>query len=324
MSQDKILYLSKQDVLDARVSMQEIIDALEAMFKEKGQGQVEMPPKPGIHTRPDAFIHAMPAYIPSLGSAGIKWISGYPENQQKGLPYINGLLILNDPQTGIPYTIMDGAWITAKRTAAASAVAARYMAREDSSTLGVIACGVQGRSHLEAFSCLYNLKKVKAFDIYPQVAEKFAKEMSEAFDVEIEVADAPQNAVQGMDLVVTSGPIVKNPQPIIKPDWLAEGSFTSLVDFDCMCTKEALQAVDIIATDDLNQLESFRKSGYFLMTPAVNLDLGDIVAGKRSGRNKDKERTVAINLGVALDDMATAPLVYKKALEKGLGTELSL
>jgi ornithine cyclodeaminase/alanine dehydrogenase len=91
-----------------------------------------------------------------------------------------------------------------------------------------------------------------------------------------------------------------------------------------MCTKQALQAVDIIATDDINQLESFRKSGYFLMTPAVDLDLGHIVAGKKSGRNNALERTIAINLGVALDDMATAPLVYQKAVQKGLGTELPL
>ena len=78
-----------------------------------GEGRVEMPPKPGIHTRKDAFIHAMPAYIPSLESAGIKWVSGYPENQKKGLPYISGLLILNDPETGIPISVMDATWITA-------------------------------------------------------------------------------------------------------------------------------------------------------------------------------------------------------------------
>ncbi len=84
------------------LSMPVIIEAVERMFREKGEGRVEMPPKPGIHTQPDAFIHAMPAYIPSLGAAGLKWISGYPGNQAKGLPYITGLLILNDPDTGVP------------------------------------------------------------------------------------------------------------------------------------------------------------------------------------------------------------------------------
>ena len=129
MSEETIVYLSRRDVEKVDLSMTEIIDALETMFKEKGEGRVEMPPKPGIHTRKDAFIHAMPAYIPRLESAGLKWVSGYPENQKKGLPYITGLLILNDPETGIPLAIMDATWITAKRTGAATALAAKYLAR---------------------------------------------------------------------------------------------------------------------------------------------------------------------------------------------------
>ena len=98
------------------------------MFKEKGKKMVEMPPKPGIHTRPDAFIHAMPAYISNLNAAGMKWVSGYPENYKKNLPYIAGLLILNDIETGIPICVMDCTWITAMRTGAATALAAKYLA----------------------------------------------------------------------------------------------------------------------------------------------------------------------------------------------------
>ena len=131
---DSVLYLSREDVVTVDLSMPVIIEAVERMFREKGEGRVEMPPKPGIHTQPDAFIHAMPAYIPSLGAAGLKWISGYPGNQAKGLPYITGLLILNDPDTGVPTAIMDATWITAQRTGAATAVAARYLARPDSAT----------------------------------------------------------------------------------------------------------------------------------------------------------------------------------------------
>src|SRR4030067_2914472 len=130
--------------------MPAIIHLLEPAFKEKGAGRVEMPPKPGIHTSPDAFIHAMPAYIPALNSAGIKWVSGYPANQQRHLPYISGLLILNDDQTGLPYAVMDCTWITAYRTGAASALSAKFLARPDSQVLGILACGVQGRTHLEA------------------------------------------------------------------------------------------------------------------------------------------------------------------------------
>ena len=129
MKLGSILYLSRRDVEAIQLPMQEIIDALDEMFKEKGRGKVEMPPKPGIHTQPDAFIHAMPAYIPSLQAAGVKWVSGYPANQAKGLPYITGLLILNDPETGVPLAVMDCTWITAKRTGAATAIAAKYLAR---------------------------------------------------------------------------------------------------------------------------------------------------------------------------------------------------
>ena len=125
MASGTLLYLSQADVERVNVSTRETIEALEQMFKEKGEGRVEMPPKPGIHPRLDAFIHAMPAYIPSMESAGIKWVSGYPQNKDKGLPYITGLLILNDPETGIPTAVMDCTWITAKRTGAATALSAK-------------------------------------------------------------------------------------------------------------------------------------------------------------------------------------------------------
>src|SRR3990172_3043565 len=167
MRSGSVLYLSRSDVEAVQLLMVDIIQALEAMFKEKGNGKVEMPPKPGIHTRPTAFIHAMPAYIPSLEAAGMKWVSGYPGNQAKGLPYISGLLILNDPDTVVPLAVMDCTWITAKRPGAASALAAKYLARPDSASLGIVACGVQGRSNLEALACLFKLQKVKAYDLHP-------------------------------------------------------------------------------------------------------------------------------------------------------------
>ncbi|MDP6381517.1 MAG: ornithine cyclodeaminase family protein, partial [Phycisphaerae bacterium] len=197
MKAHNILYLSRQDVEAVGLSMTEIINALEKMFKEKGEGRVEMPAKPGIHTRKDAFIHAMPAYIPSLESAGIKWVSGYPENQKKGLPYITGLLILNDPETGFPIAVMDATWITAKRTGAATAVAAKYLARPDSSTVGIIACGVQGRSNLEALASIFEITSVKAYDIATEVAERYADEMGEALRVDVEVVKRPKDAVAG-------------------------------------------------------------------------------------------------------------------------------
>ncbi|MFX1271571.1 MAG: ornithine cyclodeaminase family protein, partial [Promethearchaeota archaeon] len=127
MSENRLLYLSQADVIATGLTMSEIVDGLEVAFREKGKGRVEMPPKPGIHPGDgDNFIHAMPAYIPALKSAGMKWVSGFPENEKRGLPYISGLLILNDSETGLPISVMDCIWITAMRTGAATAVSAKY------------------------------------------------------------------------------------------------------------------------------------------------------------------------------------------------------
>lgn len=321
---ETILYLSRENVEAVGLSMTEIIEALDRMFREKGEGRVEMPPKPGIHTRPDAFIHAMPAYIPSLESAGIKWISGYPENQKKNLPYISGLLILNDPDTGLPITVMDATWITAMRTGAATAVAARYLARKESSSAGILACGIQGRSNLEALSCLFKIERVKVFDIVPKIARTFRDEMSKVVQAEIEIVDHPREAIVGLDLVVTSGPILKDPAPVIEAGWLSEGSFASPVDFDSYWQGAALKEADKLVTDDISQMEYYRKAGYFTNTPQPCADLGEIIAGRKPGRERPDERTICINLGLALDDMATAILIYQKAREKGIGSYLLL
>jgi len=324
MTLGSVLYLSREDVEATQLPMSEIIQALEAMFKEKGNGEVEMPPKPGIHPRPDAFIHAMPAYIPSIHAAGLKWVSGYPGNQARGLPYITGLLILNDPDTGVPLAVMDCTWITAQRTGAATAVSAKYLARPDSVSIGIVACGVQGRSNLEALACLFEVRQVKAYDLHPEVARRFAREMGERFDLDIEPVATLPEAVQGLDIVVTSGPILKHPNPPIEPGWLAPGSFASLVDFDSYWQGAALREFDKLATDDLAQMRYYRQEGYFRETPEVYADLGEVVAGRKPGRESASERTAAINLGIALDDMATAIRVYQRAKTRGIGRELPL
>jgi len=324
MSTHELLYLSMRDVETIDLPMSEIIEALEVMFKEKGQGQVEMPPKPGIHTRPDAFIHAMPAYIPKLESAGIKWVSGYPDNQSKGLPYISGLLILNDPDTGIPLAVMDASWITAMRTGAATAVAAKYLARPESSSIGMIACGVQGRSNLKALACIFKIETVMAFDIYPDVAEKYAAEMQAMLGIPIEVVSSAEAAVRDMDIVVTSGPILKSPTPVIPAGWLKPGGLASLVDFDSYWHPDAIKESDKFCTDDRAQLNHYQQVGYFKDIPPVHADLGELVVGGKPGRETPEERTIACNLGLAMDDMAIAPTIYHQAIKAGIGTWLTL
>jgi ornithine cyclodeaminase/alanine dehydrogenase len=324
MTEQRILYLSRTDVEAVDLPMAQIIDLLQKAFLEKGNGRVEMPPKPGIHTMPDAFIHAMPAYIPLMRSAGIKWVSGYPENFQRGLPYISGLMILNDVETGIPYAVMDCTWITAMRTGAASALSAKYLARPDSETAGILACGVQGRANLEALACLFPVKRVYAYDILPEVQDKFIADMGEHFGFEIIGVKEPKQAVVESDLVVTSGPILKHPTPTIEKDWLQPGAYGSAVDFDSYWTREALVQMDRISTDDHAQFQYYKSVGYFQQTPDPCADLGELVAGLKPGRVDEQERTLAINLGLAMDDMAVAPTIYRCAKEMGLGVWLPL
>jgi ornithine cyclodeaminase/alanine dehydrogenase len=318
-NEQKILYLSRADVERVGVTMREIIGAVENGFREHGEGRVEMPPKPGIHTMPDAFIHAMPAYIPALKSAGVKWVSGYPENQKRGLPYITGLLILNDTETGIPLAVMDCTWITAMRTGAATAVAAKYLARPESSSVGILGCGVQGHSNLEALAALFPLTRVIAFDNVASQAERLANFAREHFGLDTTIADNARDAVDGLDMVVTAGPILHTPHATIKPGWLNAGAFASLVDFDSYWDRAALHAADKFCTDDVPQYEHYRAQGYFQNVPPIYATIGELVAGKKRGRERANEITMTCNLGLALDDMATAPLVYQRARERGIG-----
>lgn len=322
MSDRTILYLTDADVARVGLDVKTIIDLLGTAFREMGEGRVEMPPKPGIHTQPDAFIHAMPAYIPAMRSAGVKWVSGYPGNQVRGLPYISGLLVLNDVETGLPYAIMDCAWITAWRTGAATALAARHLARPDSRTAGIIACGVQGRTNLAALKALFPIERAYAYDLDKAVQERFVGEMSRALGIEVVGVASPREAVVESDLVVTSGPILKKPTPVIERDWLRPGAFASAVDFDSCFTGDALRQVDRLATDDHQQFTYYRKMGYFQQTPEPYADLGALVTGRKPGRASTDERTLAINLGLALDDMAVAPEVFRRATEQGIGIPL--
>ncbi|MCL7454508.1 MAG: ornithine cyclodeaminase family protein [Anaerolineae bacterium] len=325
MSEDQLLYLSQADVEALEVPMARIIEAVETAFREKGEGRVEMPPKPGIHPGGgDNFIHAMPAYIPALSSAGVKWVSGFPGNQARGLPYITGLLIFNDVETGIPLAVMDCIWITAKRTGAASAVAAKYLARPESSVVGVLGCGVQGRTNVEALNVLFPLERVMAYDLRAEAAAEYAKDVESELGLEVVVVDTPREAVAGCDLVVTAGPILKEPHRTIQAGWLAEGAFASLVDFDSYWHPAAMKEVAKFCTDDRAQLQYYKSAGYFQEIPPVHADLGELVTGKRPGRETPEERTMTANLGLALDDMAVAPLLYEQAIEEGLGTWLPL
>ncbi|HUD70471.1 MAG TPA: ornithine cyclodeaminase family protein [Dongiaceae bacterium] len=325
-----LLYLSRADVEAAGVTMPEIIDRLAIMFREKGHGRTEMPPKPDLHPGPpgsDNFIHAMPAYCGALGAAGLKWIAGFPGNRALGLPYVNGLIVLNDVETGMPLAVMDATWITAMRTGAASAIAARHLARADSALLAITGCGVQARTNLEALAAvLPRLRTVRAYDIHPERASAYAEEMGRRFPhLEVQAAAGPRAAIEGADVIVTAAPIRRRPEPVIEAAWFREGALGLPLDYDSSWTPAAMATADRFYTDDTAQLLATRERGdFFQQIPPVFADLGDVVAGLKEGRRAPGERLLCLNMGIALDDMATAPLVLERARERGLGTRLTL
>jgi ornithine cyclodeaminase/alanine dehydrogenase-like protein (mu-crystallin family) len=183
---------------------------------------------------------------------------------------------------------------------------------------------VQGRSNLEALRVLFPLKRVIAYDLLPENLDRYAAEVTDRWQLEVFKARAPRDAVAEADIVVTAGPILRQPHATIQPGWFPAGGFASLVDFDSYWHGDALQEVDKFCTDDIPQLEHYRNSGYFQHIPPIYASLGELVVGARPGRETAEERTIACNLGLALDDMAVAPLVYRQAVERGIGTWVSL
>ena len=326
MDHSRFLYLSRRDVEAVGLGMTEIIEVVEKGLAELGNGRVEMPPKPAIHPGEggESFIHAMPAYVSAMQTAGIKWVSGFPDNLLKGLPYISGLLILNDVRTGLPTAVMDCTWITGKRTGAASAISAKYLARPESETIGLLACGVQGFGNLEAMQVVFPLKKVKAYDVISAQAEKLARFGREQLGLEVEVVSEPRRAVEGCDIVVTSGPILKTPHATIQQGWLEEGTFVSCVDYDAYFSREALREADKWTTDHLEQYLHYQLNlGFFQHCPPVYAELGELVTGRKAGRESPSEINFAANLGLAMEDMVVAPLIRRCAEEMGIGTWLT-
>jgi ornithine cyclodeaminase/alanine dehydrogenase-like protein (mu-crystallin family) len=219
---------------------------------------------------------------------------------------------------------MDATWITARRTGAATAIAAKRLAQANARTVGILGCGVQGRSNLEALAAVFDLNTVYAYDVDERRKTSFVREMSAQLDLEVIPVAHPKEAVTGCEIIVTAGPILRVPHATIQPGWMDAGAFASLIDFDSYWHADALREVHKFCTDDIAQFERYREIGFFQDVPPVHADLGELVAGLKPGRESASERTVACNLGLALEDIATAKLIYQRALERNAGTWLVL
>lgn len=321
----EILYLSRADVERVGLPMGEIIAAVEEVFREKGEGRVEMPAKIGIHPMADAYLRAAPAYLQSPPIAGVKWVAMFNQNPAKGLQTISGLLILNDPGTGHPLAVMDCTWITAKRTGAASAVAAKYLARKDAAHLTIIGCGVQGRSHLEAMLVQFpGIRRIVAYDQRPATLARYVREMQATHGVPLEAATDCESAVRDADIIVTATEILRQPKPVIRPEWIKAGAFCMPIDFDAQFTLEAIRAMDLFYTDDTPQMEYYRSLGYIAGVPRAQGDLGELVTGRKPWRTSTTQRTMSMQLGLAIEDMVTAMRIYERARAECIGTRLPL
>lgn len=325
MPEHRILYLSRREVEELGLSMAAIIEAVEEAFREKGLGRTIMPPKHWLAPSEHRFYSAMTSVVPSARAAACKWQSGSSDNPALGLPYLTGLLILNDEANGLPIGIMDSTWITAMRTAAATAVTARYLASPATEVLAMMGCGVQGRTHVEALRIVFpGLRRVQAFDINPEALGRYVKEMSERHGIEVQPCRSAREAMKGAHIVVTGGPIEPTAERTIEADWLEPGMLGVSLDYDCYWRPSALKAAHRFFTDDIPQMEHLKEYGYFRSIPAVTGEIGDVVAGKLDGRRRPDEVIVAMNMGISVEDVTTARRVYDLAVAKGRGTLLQL
>ena len=304
-------YLTRADVRRLLPGWHAQIDLAEQTYIDLAAGLIEMPPKPGIHPRPDAFIHAMPAWIQSTDVAALKWVSGYPSNKARGIPYINGLLILNDAATGVPIALMDCVEITAARTAAASGVCVRRWAPEGWRTAAILGCGEQGAYHAAMLRALNPEAEIVAYDPTPARAEALPGRSRVAASVEDAVADA--------DVVVSAAPIVREPQPSVHPDMLKPKHLLLPIDFDAVIARDAIESADLFVTDHLAQFAHYRTLGHFRDWPAP----ADAV-GARVLDGEHPDRVVACNLGVGALDAAFAAHVHEAAVATETGIALPL
>jgi ornithine cyclodeaminase/alanine dehydrogenase len=320
----EFLYLSQKDVVDVGLTMKNAISIVEEVLREHGLQEFENPPKPGIHTLKGAFIHAMPGFLPRKHTAGMKWVSGYSNNYQHRLPSIMGLIILNDPHTGQPIAVMDGGYITALRTAAASGVSAKYLAVKDASVLGIVGTGVQGRFHLLSLKeVLPGIKEIKIIDTNESILAEFISQAKEHGNFNIISCASAREVIEGTDVVVTATGHLE--ERVFKDGWVKKGALVLPVHTRGW-EKSMLDKADKFIVDDWQQFNNALggSDGYYAPLPELYAELGQIVVGQKPGRENSAERIVNLNFGMAIHDVLMASHVLKRAKAKGLGMMLTL
>lgn len=320
--------LISADVVERLLTMKDAIDACENAFNDWGKGEVICPPKITLELGEDAEwppykngLNAMPAYIHSKKSAGIKCVGGSLNNPSWGLPYIIALILLFDPETGIFKCILDGEQITNYRTGATSAVAAKYISNKKRIKLGIFGAGAQGRTQLLGFSEVFDLEEVIIYDISREAMQKYIDEMSKIVKTPIIPAKNPEEVTRDTDIIVS---VTHAKDKFIKNSWIKPGQILFPMGSFTECEDELLLTADRIFVDSVGQtmhrgaLKGVVSEGRFT-EERITATIGEIVCGKVDGKIREGERIVCIPIGTGAMDVAVATAVYEKALKLNLG-----
>jgi len=304
--------------------MPEVLKTVENTFMLYGRNLVQMPAKIYLHlSKYDGDFRAMPAYIEGMEACGLKWVNVHPKNRRFGLPAVMATIILSDPKTGFALAIMDGTYITNLRTGAAGAVAAKCLAREDSSVVGLIGCGAQARTQLLALRELFRIRLVYVWGNKPEYAKKFLKD-TKHLRLNIEIKDKVSDCVREADIVVTTTPVIK---PIVKSEWIRAGTHINAIGADAKGKEELdpkLLKFAKIVVDDWQQAchsgeINVPLSRGIITRKDIHATLGEVLLGKKKGRIAQEEITIFDSTGLAIQDVAVANLIYKRAIKNKVG-----
>ncbi|UCD68943.1 MAG: ornithine cyclodeaminase family protein [Betaproteobacteria bacterium] len=315
----QFIYLSADTLDGLGITARESRDCIEELVRGLDSEQVWAAPKSAMYIEDGRYFMATLAVATNPPVFAVKSLVLNAENLKRGLPQINGVVIVLDADTGLPLAIVDGNWVTAVRTAGLSAVAARHLAREDSAVIGFIGCGVQAHSHLAAFSELYPIREIRAFGRGTANRDKLCTS-AEARGLTAIASRSGQEAIEDADIVVTSVTLSRETRPFLDAGGLKPGAFAAITDFAAPWHREGMRAVDRIVVDDVAQENA---SGAPMVEPdLIKGDLRMLVNGKTAGRSGPEETTAFVFRGLAIGDLALASLAWQKAHQVGAGTPI--
>ncbi len=305
-----IPYLSEADLAALQITTHDVIDSIEAAIRGAEQGSVWSAPKAVIIPPDDGrYMMAALAAMDDPSLLAVKTVVLNPDNPAHGLPQINGLVTMLDSATGLPAAILDGNWITAVRTAGLSATAASRLARAEASSIGFVGCGVQARSHLDAFADLFPLRSARLFGRGQVNIDKLSAALA-ARNISVEICDSGQGAIEDVDLIVTSITATGGPEPFLDADGMKPGAFAAITDLGVPWIRDSFNTLDRVIIDDVEQEAALPNK---LCDPAsVSGDLSGLVLGRIDGREQAAERTAFLFRGHALGDLALSALALQK------------